>query len=82
VEDELRTLLQGVADANLARRHQIGLSSLQAYQIGRQLVRKEANAHLLPHVAEMKRLNRFGTRKAPAKPQPQTPTPPAPTPVS
>jgi len=78
VEDELRTLLQGVTAANLTRRHGIALSALQAYHIGRQLVRKQENADLLPQVAEMKRLNRFGRRRKTAaapEPPPVTPTP-------
>ena len=80
VEDELRALLQGVAAANLVRRHRLGLTALQVYSISRQLVRKPEHANLLPHVAEMKRQNRFGRKRnsEPAdtdpKPQPQ-PTP-------
>ena len=74
VEDELRALLKGVVASNLTRRHRIGLSSLRAYQIGRQLVRNEENSDLLPHVAEMRRLNRFGRRRR--KEDPATPVPP------
>jgi hypothetical protein len=40
VEDELRAMLKGVAETNLARRHRVGLTSLQAYGISRMLVRK------------------------------------------
>lgn len=76
VEDELRTLLHGIASANLARRHRLGLSALQAYNIARQLVRKKANADLIPHVAEMRRTNRLG-RKKPAK-DPADPIEPVP----
>ena len=79
VEDELRALLQGVAAANLTRRHRVALAGLRAYHIGRQLVRNEEHGDLLPHVAEMRRQNRFGRRRAkpaePAPPQPQ-PQPP------
>jgi hypothetical protein len=60
VEDELRAMLKGVAAANLTRRHRIGRAALQAYGITRMLVRDPDNADLLPHFAEMKRLNRFG----------------------
>ena len=60
VEDELRAMLKGVAAANLTRRHRIGRAALQAYGVTRMLVRKPDNADLLPHFAEMKRLNRFG----------------------
>jgi hypothetical protein len=41
------------------------------------LVRKEEHADLLPHVAEMKRLNTFGKRRAKASPQPVPAPPPA-----
>jgi hypothetical protein len=60
VEDELRAMLKGVAAANLTRRHRIGRAALQAYGVTRMLVRNPDNADLLPHLAEMKRLNRFG----------------------
>jgi len=77
VEDELRALLEGVASANLTRRHRVALAGLQAYHISRQLVRNEANSDLLPHVTEMRRQNRFGRRRPkPAEPQPQSPAPP------
>jgi hypothetical protein len=62
VEDELRVTLKGVAAANLVRRHRIGLAALQTYNVARQLVRSKEHAHLIPHVAEMKRLNRFGKK--------------------
>ena len=74
VEDELRALLNGVAAANLVRRHRIGLTALQTYNICRQLIRQKEHAALLPHVQGMKRLNKFGKKHAKA-PQP------APTPV-
>jgi hypothetical protein len=64
VEDELRAMLQGVIAANLTRRHRLGSTALQAYGITRMLVRKPEHADLLPHLAEMKRLNRFGRGKA------------------
>ena len=70
VEDELRAMLDGVAAANLARRHRIGLFSLQAYSISRQLVRNPEHAALLPHVEGMRRTIRFGRRR---RPQPDTP---------
>ena len=62
VEDELKALLKGVQAANLTRRHRVGITALQAYSISQQLVRRSENADLLPHVAEMKRTNRFGRR--------------------
>lgn len=78
-EDELRTLYEGVAAANLARRHRIGLAALQTYSIARQLVRRKDHADLLPHVENMRRTNPFGRRRpaAPdAKPVPAPDTPP------
>lgn len=76
VEDELKALYKGVAAANLARRHQLGLNALQTYFITRQLVRQREHADLLPHVAEMRRVNKFGAKR---RPQPvETPVVPAP----
>jgi hypothetical protein len=80
VADELRTMLQGVEGANLDRRHRLGLVALQAYSISRQLARQKDNSGLLPHVAEMKRLNKFGRkRKTSATPAPQPSPAPVPT---
>jgi hypothetical protein len=82
VEDELRALLQGVAAGNLTRRHRLGLTALQVYSISRQLVRKPEHSNLLPHVAEMRRHNRFGRKRnsdpsdTDPKPQPQPQPPP------
>jgi hypothetical protein len=79
VEDELRATLKGVAAANLTRRHRLATFALQAYGISRMLVRRAENADLLPHLAEMKRLNRFGRGKVKAPEEPVTkPTTPAP----
>jgi hypothetical protein len=64
VEDEVKVTLKGVVAANLVRRHRIGLTALQTYHITRQLVRSKEHANLLPYVAEMKRLNRFGKKHA------------------
>jgi hypothetical protein len=63
VEDELRTLLGGVAGTNLVRRQRITLIAGQAYNIGTQLARDPANAVLRPHVEEIKRLKRATRRK-------------------
>jgi hypothetical protein len=79
VEEEAKTLFQGVASANLVRRHRLGLTSLQVYAIARQLVRKTEHAHLLPHVEAMRQ--RFRNRRVkPAEPtksaEPAVPTTP------
>ncbi len=73
VEDELRGMLNGVSGANLIRRQRIALVAGQAYTIGSQLARDPANAVLVPHVQEIKRLKSFARRKKAA---------PAPTPKS
>ena len=72
-------MLEGVSAAILARRYRIGLATLQAYSIARQLVRKKENADLLPHVENMRRTNRFGRKRPVASAAPETPAP-APTP--
>lgn len=80
VADELRGLLNGVESANLARRQELQLIAAQAFSIGAQLARNPANAVLLPHIAEVKRLKNVSSRKKTAG-APQTPSPnPAPAP--
>jgi len=80
VETELRSMLRGVAAANLVRRHRIGHAALQAYNVSRQLVRQEDHADLLPHVESMSRIPRYGRRrvKPPAAPPADPAKPPAP----
>jgi hypothetical protein len=77
VEDELRAMLNGVAGANLIRRQRVALIAGQAYSIGTQLARDPANAVLVPHVQEIKRLKSFSRRKKAAQ-APGTPQSPAP----
>jgi hypothetical protein len=77
VEDELRTMLNGIAGANLIRRQQIALLAGRAYNFGAQLARDPAYAVLVPHVEEIKRLKSFARRKKPAQ-APGTPASPAP----
>jgi len=77
VEDELRTMLSGIAGANLIRRQRVALIAAQAFGIGAQLARDPAHAVLVPHVQEIRRLKRFKRRKKAA--QPPSP-PPAPVP--
>ncbi len=82
VEDELRTMLNGVVGANLIRRQRVALIAGQAYNIGAQLARDPANAVLVPHLQEIKRLKSFKRRKKAAQ-APGSPQSPAPgTPVS
>jgi hypothetical protein len=75
VEDELRSLLAAVSGSNFARRHQLALISAQAYSIGTQLVRDPANAGLLPHVREIKRLRAVAARGRKKLPTPEQPSP-------
>ena len=77
-EDEVKALLDGIHAANLVRKHRVGLVALQAYQIGRQLVRQKEHADLLPHVEELQRLNRIGKRAKKTTPAgPATPSTPS-----
>jgi hypothetical protein len=80
VEDELGTMFKGAQSANLTRRHRLGLAVLQTYAIARQLVRKKEYAELLPHVAEMRRVSKFGRKRRPAE-EPAVVVVPAPGPA-
>jgi hypothetical protein len=82
VEDELRRMLSGVVGANIIRRQRISLIAGRGYGIALQLARDPANAILVPHVQEIKRLKSFSRRKkaapapgAPPSPAPDTPAP-------
>jgi hypothetical protein len=79
VEDELRTMLSGVAGANLLRRRCLALLAAQVYNIGTQLARDPDNAVLVPQVQEIKRLRNLQRRKkaATAPGAPPSPAPPA-----
>jgi hypothetical protein len=78
-EDEFRTMLSGIAGANLIRRQRIALIASQAFSIGAQLARDPAHAVLVPHVQEIRRLKSFKRRKKAAQ-APGTPPSPAPQP--
>jgi hypothetical protein len=68
VENELRTLLNGVSSANLVRRHQLELIAGHTYAIAARLARDPANAALIPLVEEMQRLRKLERRKKPSRP--------------
>lgn len=68
-ETYLRVLLEGVSAANLIRSHRIGIKTLQAYGICRQLVRQPEHMHLLHHFDVMKQLNKMGKRRRKAAPE-------------
>jgi hypothetical protein len=76
VEDELNSLLAAVSGSNYIRRHQLALISAQAYSIGTQLVRDPANAELLPHVREIKKLKALARGRKKASPPAQPPASP------
>jgi hypothetical protein len=75
VEDELGAMFSGVRNANLARKHRIGLRALQAYQVSKQLVRLNEHSDLRPHLAEMRKHNRFGKGRRNAGQQAPAPSP-------
>ena len=81
VAEEARAFLNGIEGANLVRRQQLALIGVQAYSIGTQLAKDPANAVLVPHVEQVKRLKsvsrRRKTKQTPKTP-PATPTTPAP----
>ena len=80
VEGELRTMLSGVAGANLIRRQRVVLIAAQALSIGAQLSRDPIHAVLVPHVEEVRRLKRF-TRRKKATQAPASLSSPAPGPL-
>src|SRR5580765_1263561 len=77
VENELKSALKSVADANLVRRQRASLIAIQAYGVATQLARNPENAAIAEHVAEMKRLKAVRRRKSatttPASEVPATP---------
>jgi hypothetical protein len=77
VEDELRSLLNGISSANLARRQQLAAIADTAFRVGKQLARYPEHAALVPHVADITRLKNAGRRKK-AAPTPQAPVPSVP----
>jgi hypothetical protein len=82
VEDELRTMLSGIAGANLIRRQRVALVAGRAFNISTQLARDPAHAVLVPHVQEIKRLKSFKRRKKAAPVPVPTPSPVPVTPTS
>jgi hypothetical protein len=74
-ENELKAMLQSVADANIVRRARTRVIAVQAYQIGLQLSKTPGNEGLETHVKEVKRLRAAGRRKKAAPKTPQTPAP-------
>ncbi|HEX7192552.1 MAG TPA: hypothetical protein VF381_13375 [Thermoanaerobaculia bacterium] len=77
-EAELRTMLNGIAGANLIRRQRLALIIKQTYGVSAALANDPAHVELVPQVAEIKRLKRLARGKK--KSAPQTPQQPSPTP--
>lgn len=64
VESQLWKMLKGLRNANLIRRHRVGLKALQAYGIVRQLIRQpEHRDELLTHYEQLQQMNKLGKRK-------------------
>ena len=72
VEDEMRSLLQGVSGSNVLRKQRLMFIANQAYLFGSRLSRDPANAELVPHVQQIRNLRKLGRRKKPDQ-NPQTP---------
>ena len=63
VEGDLRSLLEGIASANVMRRYQLGLIADQVFAVTKQLIRSPENAELLPIYNEMNRLRKLERQK-------------------
>lgn len=62
-EQAARTLLHGIASANLVRRHALGLKALQIYGIAQQLVRQPEHYDLRTHIETLKQMNKVRKRR-------------------
>ena len=72
VRDELKVTLDGVTSAVLTMKHTLGQSLLLTYTVSKKLVKVPQHADLLPHVALLRKANRFGRSH---KAQPPVPAP-------
>lgn len=73
VADEARAVLRQSLVIGTVLKQRVGLAALQTYKICQQLDRDVIHAKLSTHVAEMRRLNKFGRvrRRPPAEPVPE-----------
>ncbi len=73
VADEARAVLRQSLVIGTVLKQRVGLAALQTYKICEQLDRDVVHAKLSTHVAEMRRLNKFGRarRRPPAEPVPE-----------
>jgi hypothetical protein len=74
-EAELRTMLNGIAGANLIRRQRLALIIKQTYGVSAALSNDPAHVELVPQVAEIKRLKRLARGKKKSAPQDPQPAP-------
>ena len=65
-ENEMRSVLRGLASTNLVLRERLCRDALQTYNVSRELVKQKEHAHLLPHVEAMRRLKKAHRRTKPA----------------
>jgi hypothetical protein len=78
VEDEAKSLFDGIQGGNLLRRHAIVLAASQASAIGAALARSPENVALASQVKEIRRIKRAASRRKPS-PQQAPPSDPHPT---
>jgi ABC-type transporter Mla subunit MlaD len=72
LRDELKATLDGVTSAVLTMKHTVGQSLLLTYTVSKKLIKMPQHSDLLPHVALMRKANRFGRSH---KAQPPVPAP-------
>jgi hypothetical protein len=75
VENQVRSLLRGLASTNLVLRERLCRNALQAYNVSRELVKQKEHAHLLPHVEAMRRLKKPRRRVKPVTEPAPKPSP-------
>jgi hypothetical protein len=75
VENELKAMLRGIADANLVRRQRGRITVAQAVGIGKQMARTSENAALRPHLDEVRRLRGLASRRKPKAKSAESQTP-------
>jgi hypothetical protein len=77
VEDEVRSLLNGIVSANLTRRQKVAFLTGQAYKVASSLLSDPAHSEVVQHVVEVRRLKRLARKSKPSKTDtPSTPAAP------
>ncbi|HEX7154102.1 MAG TPA: hypothetical protein VF618_21625 [Thermoanaerobaculia bacterium] len=67
---ELDSLRSGIIGAIATRRYRLGVTAREVYHVSQQLAKTKQYATLRPLVESMKRVARFGRRRAAEKPEP------------